>query len=94
MTKGMARRLRREHSARDDAPHYTPTDIATVYVADRLRIDVDVAARLTARPRAILVGDCTPTSLLAPPASVPVPMSRPQPTLSQLLAAQRSIATR
>jgi hypothetical protein len=70
-----------------DAPHYTRAEIATAYVADRLRIDIEAAERLGARPPSVMVGDTSPMSLLRPaPPRLPSPNSPPPPSLSQLLA--------
>ena len=91
MTRSQRARRTRDR-LRADAPHYTRADIGTVYVADRLRIDVDAAERLGSRPSSIMVGDCSPVFLHIPPVqrrdiedAIRL-KPRAAPTLSQLLA--------
>ena len=81
-----ARRARDRYAA--NAPHFTRAEIGTVYVADRLRITVDAAERLGARPKGIMVGDTTPTNLLSPHVAQTEPTSKPSRDLGQILEAR------
>lgn len=86
MTRSQRARRTRDR-LRADAPHFSRADIATVYVADRLRIDIDAADRLGSRPSSIMVGDTSPMGLLrAAPPTLAAPNSPMPPSLSQLLA--------